>query len=185
MASPLTSEAEKADEIGSVFSLFRNALPDRAPEVTGLMSQLFAISSTLRNIQTAVTIPEYSRKYPQISNDIRFVQSSVSRTFRTILNALGNIGDGRSKLTRDAYQRTWRQIHADFTRGGQTLLMRLEAYRTFFLKSDVFIRSPTGVTSPVKEIIRRLQNKIRAMDDIEDLTDGVRGLGIQPSGSYY
>ena len=185
MASPLINEAEKADEIGSVFSLFRNALPDRAPEVTGLMSQLFAISSTLRKIQKAVTIPECRRKYPQISSDIQFVQSSLSRSLKTILQTLGDIGDGKSRLTRDAYQRTWHQIHADFKRGGQTLLMRLEAYRTFFLETDVFIRSPVGITSPGKENIRRLQYTIRTMDDVEALTDGVQGLGLQPSGLYH
>ena len=184
MAASLIPEAEKAEEVGSVFSLFIKALPDRATEVTGLISECFAISMTLQKINALAALPECKPNYNYVRNDLDLVQRSLFRTFETILHILGNIGDGRYRLTSDAYQKTWRRIQAQFRRGGQTLLMRLESYRTVLLELDGFIRNPIAAMGPGIANIRKLHHKLRVMDDPEDLTDHFQGLGLDTSGLY-
>ena len=131
----LVAEAEKAQDIGAGFSKFLDALPDQATEVTALISELYAISSALRDLDTTVQSREYGANVGLIKEDLELVTLSLAYTLKDVFDLFGDIDTGTDLPTIGAYRQTWKDIclHFKAERRG-TLCIRLEKYRRFILE---------------------------------------------------
>jgi hypothetical protein len=128
----LIVDAENAEDIADALSKFRTAVPDHAPDITASISELYAIGSTLRDIDTALGSAEYSRNFRLIEDDLDLFCSSLHNTVEDVFRILGDIGNGSRLLNDGMYRQTWKDIALFFRQNGRiSLRMRLETYRRF------------------------------------------------------
>lgn len=131
----LVAEAEKAEDIAAGFSKFLSALPDQATEVTALISELYAISSALRDLDTTVQSREYGLNVPLIEKDLELVRLSLAYTLKDVFDKFGDVDTGPNLPTIGAYRQIWKDIWIHFkTERRGTLCERLENYRRFILE---------------------------------------------------
>ena len=76
----LVAEAAYAQDIGAGLSKFLDALPDQATEITALISELYAISSALRDLDTTIQSREYGHHVALIKDDLELVRLSLAYT---------------------------------------------------------------------------------------------------------
>lgn len=175
----LVVEAEKAEDIGAAFSKFKEALPDQATEITALISELWAISSALRDLHTAIQSREYGRNIHYIADDLRVVRTSVSYTLKDVFDIIGDINsNSRGNLpTIGAYRQTWKDIYLHFRKESpSSLCIRLETYRTFIMElGSIMKRYGFAVLPATSANLQRNGPDPRIIDDmresIEDLLD--------------
>ena len=136
---PLIDEATKAEDVGAVFALFKEQVPERATHCTLLTSELFAIGGALRTVHDAVRDSGRSR-YEQIEADLTLVRKSLFLTLVKILEIVGEIGAPGVQLDALAFKNSWNEVHKVFAECGRTLLARFESYRTFLLFLNSVIR---------------------------------------------
>ena len=130
----LIAEAERAEDIGDALSKFKIPVDDQAAEVTALVSELYAIGSCLRDINTSSQSLDYGHNLRNIQDDLDLVRESLKHTLNDVFRILGKIGNGDRLLNPSAYRQTWRDITYHFQReGGERLSHRLETYRLFLL----------------------------------------------------
>ena len=128
----LIADAETAEDIADAFSKFKASVPEHAADITASISDLFAIGSGLRHIDTALNSAEYSRNYRLIDQDLELVCLSLRNTLEDIFGILGYIGNGSRILNDGMYRQTWKEIALFFIQNGQIpLRARLEKYRRF------------------------------------------------------
>ncbi len=131
----LIAEAENAEDIADAFTKFKTLVPDHAPDITASISELYAIGSALRDIDTALNSTEHGRNFRLIQKDLALVGSSLHHTVEDIFRILGDIGNGSRFLNDGMYRQTWKDIALFFRQNGRiTLRMRLEMYRRFILE---------------------------------------------------
>ena len=131
----LIVDAETAEDIADAFSKFKAPVPDHAPDITASISELYAIGSTLREIDAALNSAEHGRNILLIEKDLDLVCSLLRHTIDDIFRILGDIGSGSRVLNDGMYRQTWKDIALFFTRNGQmTLRTRLEKYRRFMIE---------------------------------------------------
>ena len=137
----LVADAENAEDIADALSKFKVPVPDHAPEITASISELYAIGSALRDIDSALDSPEYNRNYPLIDKDLDLVRSSLRNTVEDIFRILGDIGNGSHVLNNGMYRQTWKEISWFFYQNGRiTLRTRLEKYKRFILELASIIK---------------------------------------------
>jgi hypothetical protein len=130
----LIVEAETAEDIGDAFSKFKTAVYDQAADVTALVAELYAVGSTLREIDAASLSPEYGHGLYAIQDDLDLVRASLKDTLEDVFQILGTIANGDRLITPAAYRQTWKDIAYHFQRSGRgSLCSRLETYRLFLL----------------------------------------------------
>jgi hypothetical protein len=128
----LIADAENAEDIADAFSKFKAAVPDHAPDITASISDLYAIGSGLRDIDSSLNSAEYNRNFRLIEKDLDLLRSSLHNTVEDIFRILGDIGNGSRVLNDGMYRQTWKDIALFFRQNGRiTLRMRLEMYRRF------------------------------------------------------
>ena len=145
----LIAEAEKAEDIADALAKFKVAVDDHATVITALVSELYAVGSALREIDTAVYSPEYGNNLNLIEADLDNVRRSLEYTLDDVFRILGRIGQGAEILSSSAYRLTWKEIARHFesdARGG--LLNRVEVYRQFLILLCNRIRKSVGSRSP-------------------------------------
>ena len=128
----LTASSETAEDIAAAFLKFKEPLPEAATEITALISEFFAISSALLELDTAKRDHPYlSRK---IGEDQDIILRSLRYTFADIRKQFGRLGDPFYRTTREAYHGVWRAIDKFFREESyNSLCQRLEYYRLFLL----------------------------------------------------
>ena len=142
----LTAEAEKAEDIGDAFGKFKVAVDDQAAEVTALVSELYAVGSTLRAIDAASQSPNYGLNFRIIEDDLDLVRDSLTYTLDDVFRILGKIGNGDRHLTTAAYRQTWKDITYHFQhRIGGRLYSVLETYRLFLLALSNKLRGSSSI----------------------------------------
>lgn len=130
----LITEAERAEDVGDAFGKFKVAVADQAAEVTALVSELYAVGSALREINTASTSPESIHNLFHIQEDLDLVRASLAFTLDDVLHILGRINNGHPHPPFSAYRQTWKEIMYHFqSEGWGRLCSRLEKYRLFLL----------------------------------------------------
>lgn len=133
----LVSPAESAEAIGAGFTKFLDAVPDHAAEITALVSELFALSSVLRELDASCLSRQYGSNFPLIADDLKLVRSSLCQTLKDVLNLLGDIDHATvpNFTTSGSYYQTWKRIHLFFRREyGDNLCTHLERYKKFLLE---------------------------------------------------
>lgn len=126
----LRTSAEDAEDAAAGFHTFRAPLPEHAAEVTGLISDLYAISSSLTSLDAFSQDVQYRRHWPRVQPDVELVRSSLKYTIEDIFDYMHRLGNGRNSP--DNYKRVWVSMCRFFWDESQySLSTRLARYRVF------------------------------------------------------
>lgn len=145
----LVSPAESAEAIGAGFTRFLDAVPDQATEITALVSELFALSSVLRELDASCLSRQYGRNFPLIADDLKLVRSSLCHTLKDVLDLLGDIDHAKipTPTTAGSYYQTWKKVNLFFRREyGDTLCVRLDRYKKFLVELSNVVKRYTPPT---------------------------------------
>lgn len=129
----LIAVAEKAQDIAAGFNKFLDPVPEIATEITGLISECYAISSALRELNTATQDPRYAYDYAFVAKDIHTIRYSLDYTFTDVFRLFGGLGRPASHVSNRAlYNQVWREIDDYFYReSNSSLCKRLEHNRLY------------------------------------------------------
>lgn len=128
----LIAVAEKAQDIAAGFNQFLDPVPEKSTEITGLISECYAISSALRELNTAKEDPRYVYEYDYIARDVYTVRQSLEYTFHDVSRLFGGLGRPSYISNRTAYSQVWREIDDHFYQeSNYSLCKRLEYYRLY------------------------------------------------------
>ncbi|KAL8779205.1 MAG: hypothetical protein Q9213_007051 [Squamulea squamosa] len=128
----LIALAESAQDIASGFNKFLDPLPEISTEITALISECYAISSALRELNTAKEDPRYFQDFEYIYNDVAVVRESLDYTFKDVARLFGGLGRPTHISRRTAFHQVWREIEDFFYQESHaSLCRRFEACRLF------------------------------------------------------
>lgn len=128
----LIATAETAQEVASGLNKFLEPVAESSTDITGLISECFAISSTLRELATAVGDVRHNRRYASIAEDVRLVLRSLEYTFDDVHQLFGGLARTNHLTLSTGYRQVWRDIEIHFQNESRnTLCDRLQYYRRF------------------------------------------------------
>ena len=131
----LIARAEDAQDLAAAFNKFLGPVSSAATEITGLISELYAISSGARELHTAFQDPRYQNRQELVEEDLRAVLLSIGLTFTDIQREFGNLDRSTYQTQREAYRGVWKDIVGHFQEeSDDQLIRRLENYRRFLLE---------------------------------------------------
>ncbi|KAL8914949.1 MAG: hypothetical protein Q9171_000576 [Xanthocarpia ochracea] len=131
----LIALAESAQDIASGFNKFLDPLPESSVEITALIAECYAISSALRELNSAKDDPRYYHDFPLIYNDVAIVRESLDYTFRDVTRLFGSLGRLTHIPRKAAFHHVWRDIDEFFYHESHApLLRRLETNKAFLLE---------------------------------------------------
>ena len=131
----LIAVAESAQDIATGFNKFLEPLPEISTEITALISACYAISSALRELNTAKEDARYNRDYEFIYNDVAVVRETLDYTFKDVTQLFGGLGRPTHISRRTAFYQVWREIDDFFYQeSNASLCERLEASRLFLIE---------------------------------------------------
>lgn len=131
----LIARAESAEDLASALTRFRDVIPEAAADITALITELFAVSTTLRELFRLHDDPRCERRYPIIVEDVQLTLYSLDYTFEDFRTLLGGLDRPGYLSNATNYRRVWRNILEHFQReSGDTLSRRLEICRAFLLQ---------------------------------------------------
>ncbi len=123
----LIAVAVTAQDVAIGLSKFLDPVPECATEITGLIAECYAISSALRELDTAIGDYRRNRRYELVAEDVRTIRLSLDYTFEDVLKQFGGLG-------RATYRQVWRDLDLYFqTESRNSLLTRLGYYRSFLM----------------------------------------------------
>ncbi|KAJ5644954.1 hypothetical protein N7507_010965 [Penicillium longicatenatum] len=136
----LRTSAEDAEDAAAGFTTFRAPLPEHAAEVTGLISDLYAISSSLTSLDAFSQNVQYRRNWPRVQSDVELVRSSLKYTFEDIHDYMHRLDNGRN--TPENYKRVWVSMSRFFWDESQyALSTRLARYRIFLRELGEMVKN--------------------------------------------
>jgi hypothetical protein len=139
MALALIASAENAQDIASGFSKFLKPVSENSTEITGLISECFAISSALRELDEAISDPRLQGRRAHVKEDVRILLRSLEYTFKDVHHLFGGLGRTNHISVSAGYRQVWREIETHFHEESRnTLAVRLKFYRRF-LEDMIYI----------------------------------------------
>ena len=136
----LIARAEDAQDLAAAFNKFLVPVSNAATEITGLISELYAISSGARELHTAIQDPRYQTRQELIEEDTRALLLSIDLTFTDIQREFGNLDRSIYQTQREAYRGVWKDIIEHFREESEDqLIRRLENYRRFLLELSAIV----------------------------------------------
>ncbi|CAI7635461.1 unnamed protein product [Penicillium glandicola] len=182
MALALRAARESADEIAAGFYAFREPLPEHVGEITSLMSELYAISSSLTTLEHLAGDSRNRRYFTQIKPDLNVVQASYTYTIEDIGEFFRGLGGADASPA--SYKRTWVIMSRFFwDESHHTLSTRLAQYKTVFKEFNDFARERDGhYRSP---ILASLINGFKVLLSTQDGRFAARfeGMTLRPNDS--
>lgn len=131
----LIARAESAEELGFALKSFRDVIPESAAEITALITELFAVSTTLRELFSLHNDPRCEYRYPDIADDVLLTLRSFDYTFDDFRTHLGGLDRPSHLSNAIVHRRVWRRMLDHFQReSGNPLSRRLEICRAFLLE---------------------------------------------------
>ena len=170
----LIRHANDAEDVASGLRTFRDSLPRNATRITAIISELFAVSSVLREIDNAQGDPEFRSTFYRLRDDFDVVLPSLQRTLDA---AFAMFAQSRER----PYQMAWDHLGLKMEREeGLGLLERLETYHDFLrAQFDRLIgERPEGLS----EMRRQLDDLLDAQEKASLRAE--RG-SIHASGTYF
>ena len=163
--------AKDAEDVASALTSFRDNLPYSAAGITRIITQLFAVSTVLRDIQDN---PRYPPSRSRIQDDLDVILPSLQRT-------LDDAFDMFAQSRQRSYQAVWEELARRMDREeGVSLLERLEWYRDF-LRAQVDILIGYQPTD-----LRSLRRHLGALLDAQVVSNlRFQRLTIDASGTCY
>ncbi|KAL8955981.1 MAG: hypothetical protein Q9183_006460, partial [Haloplaca sp. 2 TL-2023] len=167
----LIAVAESAQDIASGFNKFLDPVPEFSTEITGLISECYAISSALRELNTAKDDQRYYREYDLIYPDVTFVKQSLEYTFHDVRRLFGGLGRPTHLSNRIAYFQVWEEIGDHFYwESNSSLLKRLEYNRLFLTELSCILiagRPSDDYTFPdlqerTVELLRKQESRLES-----------------------
>lgn len=139
--SALIAAAEEAQDIAAALDKFLRPVSYASSELTGLISECYAISSALRHLDTCRRNPLYTYMYPEVEPDVRVTLQSLEYTFNDVRRLLGGLGNAAFVSQTSAYQTVWDDIISFFRHeSGHAFQERLEDYSRFILALSRFVQ---------------------------------------------
>ncbi|KAJ5135579.1 uncharacterized protein N7515_004857 [Penicillium bovifimosum] len=108
----LRTSAKNAEDVAAAFTQFRDPIPEHAAEVTALIADLFAISSSLSALEALNSNFRYRRDVALIQPDLNLLLASLKYTLEDIVDYFQVLDPGKS-LPGD-YMRTWLDLNRFF-----------------------------------------------------------------------
>ncbi|GES58531.1 hypothetical protein ATEIFO6365_0004068200 [Aspergillus terreus] len=137
----LRASADEAENVAAGFRLFRDPLPEYATDITSLIADLYAISSSLNRLDDLHKNRAYRQNLAVAHADVELVRTSLNYTFEDIIDFMGEL-DGVRGPPRDLYRRTWMDLCSFFrTQSHETLSSRLAKYKTFLNELEDYVRN--------------------------------------------
>ncbi|KAL8937000.1 MAG: hypothetical protein Q9211_003904 [Gyalolechia sp. 1 TL-2023] len=131
----LIAVAEKAQDVAAGFNKFLDQVPEFSTEITGLISECFAISSALRELNTAIQDPRYEYDYAYVARDVSIVRQSLDYTFSDVVLLFGGLGRPLSHVSkRMLFTQVWREISDHFYRESNSSLCKRLEYNRLYLQ---------------------------------------------------
>jgi len=117
--------AQDSEDAASGLHVFRDSLPRHAIRITGIIAGLFAISSSLRQLDTAEHDPRLQPSFYRIRQDVAMLLQSLQASINEVF--------GMFRRSRDrSRQMVWEDLeHKMNDEEGLGLLERLGCYRDF------------------------------------------------------
>lgn len=119
--------AHAAEDVATVLTAFVSKVPEHATDITSVVSEVFAISTALRSLESSHAVPGLRANFNAIADDVELVvRASLRTTLRDLFDALSRMnGDPAA-----AHRATWISLWTFFQRqAGFSLLLRLKYYR--------------------------------------------------------
>ncbi|KAL4916282.1 hypothetical protein BDW62DRAFT_186420 [Aspergillus aurantiobrunneus] len=136
----LSVPAGIAEDVAAGFHRFRDPVPEHATEITGLIADLFMISSSLKALEELSRHRHYGAIFNVARSDVELVSASLQYTLDDIVEFFGNL-DGHKASSRSAHKRTWSGMSKFFMdESEETLAMRLAKYKVFLKELEDLIK---------------------------------------------
>ncbi|KAL8993660.1 MAG: hypothetical protein Q9169_006185, partial [Polycauliona sp. 2 TL-2023] len=163
----LIAVAESAQDIASGFNKFLDPLPEISTEITALISECYAISSALRELNTAKDDPRYYQDFEFIYNDVAVVRETLDYTFKDVTRLFGGLGRPTHISRRTAFHQVWREIDDFFYQESHaSLVKRLEASRLFLTELTCVLMD--GRPSD-EYLFRELRDRVELLLDKQEI----------------
>ena len=134
MAFMLTHYSATAEDIAGAFLAFKEHVSNQATEIAALISELFAISSALLELDTAQKDNPFHRLRREVDADQRTLLLSLDFTFKDVKRLIGGLANPIYRTIRESYHGVWNAIVGHFIQQGNNhLLRRLEYYQQFLM----------------------------------------------------
>lgn len=121
----LIRHAKDAEDVASGLHNYRDSLPRSATRITAIISELFALSSILRELDNSYGDVHFSSSFYRVQDDLKLLLPSLQRTLQAAFDTF-------SRSREKSYQQTWddlgREMHHE---EGIGLLERLKMYHEF------------------------------------------------------
>ncbi|KAJ6143311.1 hypothetical protein N7471_002764 [Penicillium samsonianum] len=180
MAQALRASRQSADDVAAGFYAFRDPLPEHVGEITSLMSELYAISSSLTTLERLADDPRNRRYFDMIKPDLNVVQASFTYTIEDIGDILRGLDGADGSPAR--YKRTWVIMSRFFwDQSNYTLATRLAKYKTVFKEFNDLVRDGHYTSS----LLVGLVNGFKSLLSIQDGRFAARfeGMTLRPNDS--
>ncbi|KAJ5687741.1 hypothetical protein N7536_010360 [Penicillium majusculum] len=180
MAQALRASRQSADDVAAGFYKFRGPLPEHVGEITSLMSELYAISSSLTTLERLAEDPRNRRYFDMIKSDLNVVQSSFTYTIEDIGEIFRGLDGPDASSAR--YKRTWVIMSRFFwDQSNYTLATRLAKYKTVFKEFNDLVREGHYTSS----LLVGLVAGFKALLSIQDARFAARfeGMTLRPNDS--
>lgn len=127
----LRTSAENAEDVAAGFRMFREPLPEHATEITGLIADLYSISSSLKIVEDLTGNRRYQHNTPIVWSDLELVRTSLKYTLEDVVDFFGDV-EVRNGPSRRIYRQIWLEL-SDFFRSESrdSLATRLAKYKAF------------------------------------------------------
>ncbi|RAL15407.1 uncharacterized protein BO97DRAFT_431995 [Aspergillus homomorphus CBS 101889] len=136
----LRTSADNAEDVAAGFRLFRDPLPEHSTEITSLIADLYAISTSLKNLEDLTRNRTYRRNLHAIQPDLELVRTSLKYTLEDVVEFFGDL-EGRRGSSREMYRRTWLVLCAFFREQSQdSLSTRLAKYKAFLSDLEALMK---------------------------------------------
>ncbi|MCJ1250241.1 hypothetical protein MMC30_007467 [Trapelia coarctata] len=179
----LTAYSKTAEDIAAALLVFKEPVSNRATEITALISELFAISSALLELDTAQRDHPYHRLRREVEDDQRTAILSLDYTFRNVRRLLGDLGNPIYRSARESYQGVWHALERHFLQqADNALVQRLEYYRRFLLELGAIVQGYPP-SRDMGDIRYRIEKLLQRQEDDEAANALVEGFGDMAIGA--
>ncbi|KAL3464423.1 hypothetical protein BJX64DRAFT_96561 [Aspergillus heterothallicus] len=136
----LSVTAGIAEEVAAGFRRFREPLPEHATEITGLIGDLYQISSSLKTLEDLSVDRRYRLNLPFARPDLDLASASLQYTLDDIVDYFGHL-EGRRASSRDIHKRIWVSMgRFIMDESAETLAIRLAKYKVFLNELEDYIK---------------------------------------------